>query len=226
MENLFWIGHASFYIKNKAGLNIFIDPFNISEETAKNKADVILITHAHFDHCSKKDIEKIATQDTEIIAAPGCLSELDYKKLKIIQPNESLSVKGIEIETVPAYNIKKERVQFHPKSNNWVGYIIDVDGTKIYHAGDTDFIDEMNGLKSKNIEFALLPMGGTYTMDEEEAVEAAKAINAKFIVPMHYKNLLGKVGSERIEKELKNKKRVNALILKEVQEPTYSFNNR
>ncbi len=224
MENLFWIGHASFYIKNKAGLNIFIDPFNISEETAKNKADIILITHAHFDHCSKKDIEKIATQDTEIIAAEGCLSESDYKKLKIIRPNESLSVKEIEIETVPAYNIKKERVQFHPKSNNWVGYIIDVDGTKIYHAGDTDFIDEMNRLKSKNIEFALLPMGGTYTMDEEEAVEAAKAINAKFIVPMHYKNLLGKVGSERIEKELK--KRVNALILKEVQEPTYSFNNR
>ncbi len=222
MENLFWIGHASFYIKNKAGLNIFIDPFNIGEETAKNKADIILITHAHFDHCSKKDIEKIATPDTEIIAALGCLSESDYKRLKIIRPNESLSIKDIVIETIPAYNIKKERMQFHPKSNDWVGYIIDVDGTKIYHAGDTDFIDEMKGLKSKNIKFAILPVGGTYTMDKEEAIEAAKAINAKFTIPMHYKNLLGKVGSERIENELK--KRINALILKEIQEPTYSFN--
>ncbi len=220
MANLFWIGHASFYIKGKK-LNVFIDPFNLSDETAKNKADIILITHAHFDHCSKKDIDKIIKSDTEIIAAENCLSESEYNNLRIIHPNENIAVKGIEIETIPAYNNKKGRMQFHPKENKWVGYILNIDGIKIYHAGDTDLTDEMKTLKNKKIDYALLPMGGMYTMDVDEAIAAAKAINAKNIVPMHYKNIIGKAQSAKLEEKVRST--IKALILKEIQEPTYAF---
>ncbi len=224
IEGLFWIGHSSFYIKDiKNDLNVYIDPFNLDEATAKNKADVILITHAHFDHYSKQDIDKIIKEDTEIVVAPNCLKEEKFNNSKILKPYEKYLVKGIEIETIPAYNNKKEKLQFHPKENNWVGFIININNKKIYHAGDTDFIDEMKDLKNKNIDAALLPMGGHYTMNMEEAIKAAESIEAKNTIPMHYKNLLGEEGSKNLEEKLKQKLK-NVLILKEIQKPTYGFN--
>lgn len=213
IDELFWIGHASFYIKAKGGI-IFIDPFELPA-SLKEKADLILITHAHFDHCSKKDIDQIATDETRIIASPGC----DVgRAAETAKPGFSGSFNGVKIEAVPAYNSRKERLQFHPRSNDWVGYKITVGGETLYHAGDTDRIEEMDGMRPS---IALLPIGGTYTMDVDEAIGAAKAIGASTTVPMHYKHLLGKDGSTAAEEKFKGGVK-GALIMKETSAPDYS----
>jgi L-ascorbate metabolism protein UlaG (beta-lactamase superfamily) len=217
-ENIFWIGHASFYIKTKAG-TIFIDPYKVSSKV-KEKADLVLITHAHPDHNSKADLEKVIKPETMFVAPKNCLDPKVYKNLQISKPGFATSFNGILIEAVPAYNINPERLQNHPKSEGWVGYVLEIDGIKIYHAGDTDHIPEMS--KIKNIEVALLPMGGTYTMAMDEAIEAAKTIKPKTVIPMHYKILLGEQKSKELEKELKSKL-PSAHIMKEVQDPVYSF---
>jgi L-ascorbate metabolism protein UlaG (beta-lactamase superfamily) len=137
----------------------------------------------------------------------------------VAAPGFSTRINDVGIEAIPAYNIKSERLQFHPKANGWVGYIVEAQGKRIYHAGDTDFIPGMKSLGS--IYAAMLPVGGKYTMDVDEAMEAAKAIKPEFFVPMHYKNLLGIEGSQKVEEELR--KIGNCRIMREVQEPTYSF---
>jgi L-ascorbate metabolism protein UlaG (beta-lactamase superfamily) len=217
-KTLFWIGHASFYIKAQ-GKTIFIDPFNITP-AIKEKADLVLITHAHSDHCSKDQIERVLKPEGEVICPQGCLDNDIFKNFTLSKPGFKTDFNGISIDAVPAYNVKKERAHFHPKKNNWVGYVIDIEGFKIYHAGDTDFIDEMRPLRG--LGASLLPMGGTYVMDANEAASAANAIGAQYAVPMHYKALLGREGSANAEKIFREKVR-NALFMKEVQEPFYSF---
>jgi L-ascorbate metabolism protein UlaG (beta-lactamase superfamily) len=178
-----WLGQSGFAISNK--VLIYIDPFRMSET---NQADLILITHAHFDHCSPDDVKKIATEKTIIVAPADCLSTLGAVKgtKKTIAPGMSLNVSGIAIDAVPAYNIGKS---YHPQANGWVGFIITIDGKRIYHAGDTDRIPEMSHIK--NIDIALLPVGGTYTMDAREAAEAASLIKPALAVPMHYGSAAG-----------------------------------
>jgi len=215
-EFLHWIGHASFYIEI-SGKNVYIDPFNI--KGSMHEADTILITHPHFDHFDINSINKIATDDTYFAAPSEVVAQLKYKNKKIVKPNESYNLNGIEFKTVPAYNVVKERLQNHPKSKGWVGYIINADGISIYHAGDTDFIEEMNEI---SVDLALLPIGGTYTMDVDEAARASGAIKAKNFAPMHYKALLGESGSKKAEEAFRSKVR-NPIIFKEVQEPSYSF---
>jgi len=215
-DTLFWIGHASFYIKAK-DLVLFIDPFNVSDKV-KTKADLVLVTHAHMDHNDPSSIEKVKKVSTEFIGANKCLD--GYEKLATSKPGFKTEFNGISIEAVHAYNTREERLKFHPKSENWVGYIIDIDGFRIYHAGDTDNIAEMRALE--DIDVALLPMGGNYTMALDEAVEAAEIISPKTVIPMHYKMLLGEAGSKELERKLKSKLS-NVLIMKEVQEPKYSF---
>lgn len=222
-KTIFWIGHASFYIKAK-GLTIFIDPFNIGPGI-KEKADLVLVTHAHFDHCSKNDLQKVLKPGTEVWGPSDCIEQLGVKDGRAVKPFSEMW-KGISVSAVPAYNTRPDRINYHPKKNNWLGYVLNVavgEGDyKIYHAGDTDFLDEMKTYGKYNIDVALLPMGGTYVMDPAEASEAANAIGAKHSVPMHYKQLLGKEGSAAAEKLFKEKAK-NALIMKEVQEPKYSF---
>jgi L-ascorbate metabolism protein UlaG (beta-lactamase superfamily) len=217
-DKIFWIAHAGFYIKAN-GTTIFIDPFKVSDKV-QEKADLILLTHAHFDHTNKPDIEKVRKDDTKFIAAQKCLDKNEYKNLVVSKPGFKTSFDGIAIEAVPAYNLKSERLQFHPKSEQWVGYIITVDGERIYHSGDTDMIPEMEQLSG--IDIAFLPMGGTYTMTLDEAAEAATAIAPKTVVPMHYKMLLGEAGSAQLEKNVKAKIK-NVKIMSEVQDPIYSF---
>ncbi len=217
-DALFWIGHASFYIKSE-GMTVFIDPFNVSD-SLKDRADVVLITHAHFDHCSRKDIEKVLKSESRVIAAQGCLNAGDYGGITIAKPGFRERIGSLEIEAVPAYNMKSERLQFHPRINGWVGYVLGIGGMRIYHAGDTDFVPEMKNLK--DIDAALLPVGGTFTMDVSEAIEAVKEISPCFFVPMHYKNLLGKDGSKAAEEQIRKSVK-GAMIMKEVQEPTYAF---
>ncbi|MCD6089494.1 MBL fold metallo-hydrolase [Candidatus Bathyarchaeota archaeon] len=175
-----WLGHASFQIKAD-GKNIYIDPY---EGEYAEKADLVLVTHSHFDHCDASKIEKVMKENTVIICPPECVSRLSGN-VKAIKPGEKIEVNGVIVEAVHAYNYKRFRSPgnpFHPKGFG-NGYIITVGGKRIYHAGDTDFIPEMKDLK--NISLALLPSGGTYTMDNPEAAEAALAIKPEAVIPMH-----------------------------------------
>lgn len=193
-RNISWLGHASFKIRDESSGNLiyYIDPFDFKLPEYE-KADIIFITHAHFDHCSKDDVNKILKTDTAVIASANCFPSLnlssEHQRQEVL-PNQSYTIKGVSFQTVPAYNVKPERLTYHPRANNWVGYILTVNGRKMYHAGDTDFIPEMKSFDKLRLNIAMLPMGGTYTMDVSEAIEAANAIGATITIPMHYKRLL------------------------------------
>jgi L-ascorbate metabolism protein UlaG (beta-lactamase superfamily) len=181
VKNIHWLGHASFRIESAAG-TIYIDPWQLGPKP--KPADLILITHEHRDHCSPEDIAKIQTPETVIVTTKMAAAQLSGK-ITIVQPGDHLTVQDVEIEAVAAYNVNKfrsPRVPFHPKENKYVGFIVTVAGQKIYHAGDTDVIPEMQSFET---DVALLPVSGTYTMTADEALEAAEIINPKVVVPMH-----------------------------------------
>lgn len=204
-----WKGHDSFYIHNSK--KIFIDPYKL---TLPYQADIILITHSHFDHCSIPDLEKISRDGTVIISPTDCQSKLSKinKKIivKILQPGEEIELDSIKIKAIPAYNINK---QFHNKEDYWNGYLLDIHGTKIYHAGDTDFIPEMNNLIEDHIDIAFLPIDGKYTMTPEEASRAAFIIKPKIALPMHYAELSGNIDDAKKFVSLCKEQGINAEIL-------------
>lgn len=167
-----YLKHAGFKIKGS--VTLYIDPYEVEGEL--EKADIILVTHDHFDHMDMKSIRNLSKDDTVVVYPKGCLVE-GYKTCEIDR-GDAVDVRGVKIRAVPAYNVDKP---FHKEGN--VGYVIEIDGVSIYHAGDTDRIPEM---KEIEVDIALLPIGGTYTMNVEEAVEAAKDIRAKHYIPMHY----------------------------------------
>jgi L-ascorbate metabolism protein UlaG (beta-lactamase superfamily) len=187
-----WLGHSGFLIRNSS--IIYIDPYNIRD--GLEKADFILITHDHYDHCSVADIGKIIKEGTRIILTPDCQSKISKFetpiKMEIIEPGQELAFGDLKISAIPAYNIDKP---FHPKEETGAGYIVKSNGTIIYHAGDTDFIPEMQkltGYQQPGKEFvALLPIGGRFTMTAEEAAEAAKMIKPSIAIPMHYGSIIG-----------------------------------
>ena len=191
MENIKWFGHASFSFVDQNGNRVYyVDPFDLKPAELE-KADLVFITHAHPDHFSPNDLAKILKDNTIISAPPDILTQIDRNEdLKLaVEPNRSYEIKDFKFQTIPAYNNHPEKLNFHPKANHWVGYIFALNGKKIYHAGDTDFIPEMNNLKSLSLDVAMLPIGGHYTMDFEEAATAANAIAAKITVPMHYRRI-------------------------------------
>lgn len=213
--NLIWLGHSGFRIKNSK--IIYIDPYNIPEDS--EKADLILITHSHYDHCSYSDIKKIVKEGTKIFIPADCQSKIarfDLPiKISVIQPEQEYSYNGsIRILTLPAYNKDKP---FHPKEEAWVGYLIKFENLYIYHAGDTDNISEMQkltGYKQKNKKFiALLPVGGRFTMNSEEAAEAAKLIKPSLAIPMHYGSIVGKEEDAQEFIELCNQEGIESKIL-------------
>lgn len=224
MENFVWFGHASFMFQDATGIKIYyIDPFELPQDNppvgALDRGDIIFITHAHHDHLSPQDISSILKKDTIVVATLDSLNTLKITQEKFpVEPNKEYEIKGFKFQTVPAYNTHPARLQFHPKSNNWVGYIFDINGKKFYHAGDTDLIPEMKDFSELEIDYALLPMGGTYTMDVDEMIQAANAIKAKYVVPMHYKTILGERSVEAEEKLKAGVKNSEVLILKEIKE--------
>jgi len=177
---IFWLEHACFKIQMFSGRVIYLDPYNIKD--GEEKADIIVSSHTHGDHFSRSDIKKIWGDDTILLgpaSIESSLKEFDGKALRI---GEEFAYKDFTIELFPAYTIKKAT---HPKSNNWAGTIIESAGKSVYHAGDTERIPEMKNLKDRKITVALLPCGGTYTMDFEEASDAAVDIQPEIVVPMH-----------------------------------------
>lgn len=185
IDKVHWLGHASFLIRN--GKVIYFDPYKIS---ATEKADLILITHEHFDHCSLDDIKKIVQPSTVIVTVPGNKSKLSslagqIAEIRLVKPGDALTVQGISIEVILAYNVNKS---FHPKSNEWVGFVVEKDGEKIYHPGDTDLIPNMSSVRCN---IALLPVSGAYVMTAEEAAKAAAQIKPQIAVPMHYGDIVG-----------------------------------
>ena len=203
--SLTWLGHAGFLIKAD-GKNIYVDPYTGEYE---DKADVILITHSHFDHCDSSGIRRIHRDDTLVIGPENCVSKIGGK-VKTLKVGETFAVENMKVEAVEAYNYKRFRspgVPFHPKGFG-VGYLITIGDKTIYHAGDTDFIPEMRQLK--NVTVALLPSGDTYTMDNEEAAEAALAISPKVALPIHRWNS----DAEAFKRKVESKSKTQVVILK------------
>ena len=147
-------------------------------------ADLILISHEHFDHCSPDDVARIQQEGTVIVTEKDSAGKLTGD-VRTMTPGESISVLDVKIEAVPAYNTDKD---FHPRKNGWLGFILEVEGVRIYHAGDTDRIPEM---KDFEVDIALLPVSGTYVMTADQAIGAALDIDPKLAIPMHYGAIVG-----------------------------------
>ncbi len=186
-----WLGHDGFKIQD-GGESLVIDPFKLDHEA---RADYLLISHEHYDHCNADDIKKVLKDNTTVVAIAACKGELEKagaKNVKTVKPGDSVKLGSYEVRAIPAYNTNKFKEPgkpFHPKSDNKVGYVIKTkDGTTIYHTGDSDLIPEMENLRP---DIALLPVSGTYVMTSEEALEAANRIKPKMVIPMHWGTIVG-----------------------------------
>ena len=190
-ENIQVLTHSSIKIAGNSA--IYVDPFHIADDS--HDADVILITHDHFDHFSPEDINKVIKSDT-ILVVPKKMekqaSDITCGQLITVEPGERKQIGDIVIETVPAYNPLKP---FHPKGSGWVGYIIESGGVKIYVAGDTDITKEN---KEVSCDVALVPIGGTYTMDAKKAAELVNIIRPKVAIPTHYGSVAGSKEDEEV----------------------------
>lgn len=212
LENISLIAQSAIRIKNKDGKIIYFDPYKLGYEGNSKDADYIFITHPHFDHFSPEDILKIKKNETKIIA-PNELEE-EIKKLNfqnenilLVIPNKEYTIDEINFSTIPAYNTNKD---FHKKEYNWVGYVVNIDGKKLYIAGDTDNTEE-----ARNVicDIACVPIGGTYTMTWQEAVELIKIIKPEVAIPIHYQTIVGSVeDAYNFERALENFTTVNIIM--------------
>lgn len=196
-----WLGHDGFLLEKN--IKIVIDPYKISKPI---EANLLLISHNHFDHMSTEDLKKVSSKNTTIVAAKECVDKLDIISCKEkigILPGEEKTINGIKIKAVQAYNIDKinsdTKKPFHPKEDNKIGFLINIDETTIYHTGDSDHIPEMNNLQP---DVLLVPVSGTYVMNVKEAVQAVNAIRPKIAVPMHYGTIVGSVDNAQEFKKM------------------------
>jgi len=190
IEKIHWLGHDAFRLD--VDPVIYIDPWQLP--SGAPMAGLILVTHEHYDHCSPEDIARIRGPETVVVAPSPCAGKIGGT-VRTVRVGDCLEVQGVSIEVVPAYNVNK---RFHPRSPDFVGYILTVEGQRIYHAGDTDVIAEM---KDFHPDIALLPVSGTYVMTAEEALEAVAALQPKVVIPMHYGTIVGDVkDAERFQR--------------------------
>ncbi len=193
VDNIDVFKQNSIRIKSDVG-TIYIDPFKIDDET--HDADFILITHDHYDHFSSEDIDKIK-KNTTVLVVPEKMEakaviESGIKEIETVKPGTYHEVGNLELETIPMYNILKP---FHPKAAGWVGYILKINGKRIYIAGDTDATQEA---KEVICDIALVPIGGTYTMDAKKAAELVNEINPEVAIPTHYGSIVGKLSDAKV----------------------------
>jgi len=190
IERIHWLGHASFRIDGPPV--IYIDPWQLAGQLPP--ADLILVTHDHYDHCSPDDVKQIRQAGTVIVAVQAAAKKLGAG-VQVVKPGDRLTVAGVTVEAVPAYNTTKA---FHPKAAGYVGYIVGVGGARIYHTGDTDPIPEMAGLA---VDILLVPVSGTYVADAAQAAEIVRAVKPKIAVPMHIGAIVGSLAdAERFKK--------------------------
>lgn len=190
LANVRWYGHDGFVITAQDGRAIWFDPYRLPPLAPK--ADVIFVSHEHFDHCSPEDIEKVK-KDSTVIIGPAEVAAALKEKVTVVKPGDQTVAAGLSVAVTPAYNVNKWRepnVAFHPPADGKVGYVVAIDGLRYYHAGDTDHIPEMASIKT---DVAFLPVSGVYVMTAAEAVEAAATIKPQVAVPMHYGSIVGSV---------------------------------
>jgi L-ascorbate metabolism protein UlaG (beta-lactamase superfamily) len=191
IDALDWLGHASFRI-TAGRAHVYIDPYRIADDAPL--ADLILITHGHYDHFSPQDVEKLTKRETWLVG-PAAVAERVSGQVHRIGPGETLDdelVRGIHVTAVAAYNTSKRDADgrpFHPRDAGWVGYELNVRGERLYHSGDTDVIPEMDTVTG--VDVALLPVSGVYVMTAQEAAEAARRIQPRVAVPMHWGSHIG-----------------------------------
>lgn len=212
LDGISWLGHASFLIEN--GANIYIDPYDIPGGLADSlpDGDLILVTHDHGDHFSAEDISRLVKPTTTVVSIESVIADLPdgVENSRVVAPGDTLTVKGIRIEAVPAYNIEKK---FHPRNRGYVGFIIHLEDKTVYHAGDTDLIPEMESIET---DIALLPIGGKFTMDAVEAAEAVEIIHPKVAVPMHWGKI---IGTWEDAKDFQARSKIRAVILPDITRP-------
>jgi L-ascorbate metabolism protein UlaG (beta-lactamase superfamily) len=181
-DNLAWLGHSSFRLSGSR--IIYFDPW----EAGGPAADLILITHDHFDHCDPPTVKTLCGPRTRIVTEPASAARLKaegFNQVTVMAPGDEIEIAGVGLKAVPAYNTNKD---FHPREKNYLGFVVTLDGLSLYHAGDTDRIEEMKGLKA---QVALLPVSGTYVMTAEEAVQAALDLSPAMVIPMHFNKIVG-----------------------------------
>ncbi len=193
-ENIEVFEQNSVCVRTENG-NIYVDPFGVPE--AFHDAALILITHDHYDHFSPNDIRKVAKEDTVMVVPEKMRKKADevadtIKNIMTVSPGAVEEAAGFDFETVPAYNVLKP---FHPKSAEWVGYILRISGKRIYIAGDTDATKEAEAVKC---DIAIVPIGGTFTMDAKKAADLVNKICPQVAIPVHYGTLVGKPGDGEI----------------------------
>ncbi len=194
-----WLGHASFKIAGE--LVIYIDPWKL--EHVRHDADIVLVSHSHHDHYCMEDIKKVTTDKTQLLASGDVIQK--HNSGQVLRPGESVEYGDIRISAIASYNTNK---QFHPNDNQWLGFLINMDGKTIYYAGDTDLTDEMRVLT--DIDLALIPVGGTYTMDAQQAAQAVNIFSPSQALPYHWGDI---VGTLEDAKAFTNSAKCNTVIL-------------
>ena len=190
LDEIHWLGHDSFRLDGS--VTVYIDPWKLS--AGQPRAGVILITHEHFDHLSPDDIGKIAGPGTVVVGPASVTAQVSGLETMTVAAGDRVDVRGLSVLAVPAYNVDKFRAPgqpYHPRESGYLGYVVELDGVRYYHAGDTDAVPEMADV---HCDVALLPVGGTFTMTSEEAAEACALIDAAAAVPMHYGDIIGDAG--------------------------------
>jgi L-ascorbate metabolism protein UlaG (beta-lactamase superfamily) len=178
-----WLGHASFLLET-GGKKIYIDPYVGDYD---EKADAVLISHSHGDHCDLEKLAMVRTPETVIYTSEACAEGIPPGNVVTMSPGEENSINGIVIRAVEAYNFKRFRspgVPYHPEGTQ-VAFIVESEGKRVYHVGDSDYLPSMNELE--DITIALLPIMGRAVMDVDEAVEAAIGIAPEMAIPVHWR---------------------------------------